>query len=567
MILLVFFFPNAGKRAGRIVAYCSEFTNSGVVLLMGYLALYRQWRPQGFSEVVGQEHVVRTLQNALKADRFSHAYLFAGPRGTGKTSIAKILAKAVNCLDLRQGEPCNQCVCCRQISAGTSLDVLEIDAASNRGIDEIRDLRDKIKLAPAGSRYRVYIIDEVHMLTTEAFNALLKTLEEPPPHAVFVLATTEPQKLPLTILSRCQRLDFRRLYGEEMEKRLQEVVAAYDAKVHPDAVRFLARMAGGGMRDALSLLDQCLTYAGQEISLSDVREMLGIADSELLLGLALAIGQQDLSGVLLLIDSGMAAGKDVRRMAGDLAGLFRDLLILKLCKDEHLLTFPVDIANALELEDKFTKDHLLEIIDELCKIEGEMKWSAYPRVLLETTLLKVSDVSGRRTMAFLAERVSALEQQLSNLKHSSAGVVSASRTMIKTPELDREEAKDASLKVVPASACSASGSVKNRWSEVLEGVKKIKITTYAFLVEAELSEEYSDEIVLGFKTGHAFHKERIEQAENRQVVERVLQNVLGHSVRLKCQMISSAESREATKPESKPREDILNLVSEVFDQR
>ncbi|MEW6662848.1 MAG: DNA polymerase III subunit gamma/tau [Bacillota bacterium] len=533
---------------------------------MGYLALYRQWRPQGFKEVVGQEHVVRTLRNALIAQRFGHAYLFAGPRGTGKTSIAKILAKAVNCQDLQQGEPCNRCLCCQQISAGSSLDVLEIDAASNRGIDEIRDLREKVKLAPAASRYRVYIIDEVHMLTTEAFNALLKTLEEPPPHAVFVLATTEPQKLPLTILSRCQRLDFRRLNGEEMEERLREVVAANGASVHPEAIRFLARMAGGGMRDALSLLDQCLTYAGQEISLADVREMLGVVDTELLLDLAVAVGQKDLSRVLLLVDSGMAAGKDVRRMAGDLAGLFRDLLMLKLCKDEHLLTFPIEITQAYDLANNFAQEHLVEIIDELCRIEGEMKWSAYPRVLLETTLLKVSDASGRIAVKALADRISLLEQQLNELRFSGAGVVSANKPPVKGAEPVREGGKMPFPAAKPAAVRSTAGSLRSRWSEVLEGVKKTKITAYAFLVEAELVEEYPGEIVLGFRAGHVFHKERIEQAENRQVVEQVLQNVLGYPVRLKFQMLSLPENQAAKKPEPEPGENIHDLVAEVFNE-
>lgn len=526
---------------------------------MGYLALYRQWRPQVFREVVGQEHVVRTLRNALTAHRFGHAYLFAGPRGTGKTSIAKILAKAVNCQDPQQGEPCNRCIRCEQISAGTSLDVLEIDAASNRGIDEIRDLREKVKLAPAASRYRVYIIDEVHMLTTEAFNALLKTLEEPPPHAVFVLATTEPQRLPLTILSRCQRLDFRRLNGEEMEERLREVAAANGAKVHPEAIRFLARMAGGGMRDALSLLDQCLTYAGQEISLFDVREMLGVVDAELLIELAAAVLQKDFSRILLLIDGGMVAGKDVRRMAGDLAGLCRDLLMFKLCKDEHLLTFPIEINRGHELAEKFSLDHLVEIIDELCRIEGEMKWSAYPRVLLETTLLKVSENQGRMAIKALVERISLLEQQLNDLRLGWPGGT-AIRSPVKTPEAGR------ALAAKPAADSSISGNLKSRWSEVLEGVKKTKITTYAFLVEAELVEEHAGEVVLAFKTGHAFHKERIEQAENRQVVEQVMQNVAGHPVRVKCRMQAMPELPAAKKPEPEPGEGIFDLVAEVFDQ-
>ena len=242
---------------------------------MAYVALYRTWRPQNFDSVVGQPHIVRTLTNAIEKNKIAHAYLFSGPRGTGKTSTAKILAKALNCTHGPTTDPCGTCEACRKITEGTSMDVLEIDAASNRGIDEIRGLRETVGFLPVDGRYKVYIIDEVHMLTTEAFNALLKTLEEPPPHILFILATTEPHKIPATIHSRCQRYDFRRISASDIEARLGEVIDHLDLTIEPAAVRLIADAAEGGMRDALSLLDQCITTSDDTITAADVENLLG----------------------------------------------------------------------------------------------------------------------------------------------------------------------------------------------------------------------------------------------------------------------------------------------------
>ncbi|MEM5794931.1 MAG: DNA polymerase III subunit gamma/tau, partial [Bacillota bacterium] len=247
---------------------------------MAYIALYRQWRPQDFEQLVGQEHISTTLKNAITSNRIAHAYLFSGPRGTGKTSTAKIMAKALNCLQGPTIHPCNACDRCKRIIDGSSMDVLEIDAASNRGIDEIRELREKVKFTPVDGRYKVYIIDEVHMLTTEAFNALLKTLEEPPAHAIFILATTEPHKIPATILSRCQRYDFRRIDSEAISGRLLKVLQEMSIEAEPEALGVIARFAEGGLRDALSILDQCIAFSGDRITVEDVRSMLGLAGDE-----------------------------------------------------------------------------------------------------------------------------------------------------------------------------------------------------------------------------------------------------------------------------------------------
>ena len=272
---------------------------------MAAQALYRRWRPQTFAEIIGQEHVTHTLLNALRAGRIAHAYLFSGPRGTGKTTTARVLAKAVNCLDPQEGEPCNQCAICRSLNEGRSLDLIEIDAASNRGIDEIRELRERIAFAPSECRYKVYVIDEVHMLTKEAFNALLKTLEEPPPHAIFVLATTEPHRIPPTVLSRCQRFDFRRVSLQHLKQKLELICAKEGIRAEPAALEAIARYALGSFRDAESLLDQLASFGDEMISLKRVQDMLGAVSTEIVGRLVDYLVEGDMTSGLALISPGV----------------------------------------------------------------------------------------------------------------------------------------------------------------------------------------------------------------------------------------------------------------------
>ncbi len=296
---------------------------------MAYTALYRVYRSQTFQDVVGQEHVTITLRNALRENRLSHAYLFNGPRGTGKTSAAKIMAKAVNCEQPIDGEPCNQCDTCKAISNGSVTDVLEIDAASNRGVEEIRDIRDKVKFAPSDVRYKVYIIDEVHMLTTEAFNALLKTLEEPPSHVIFILATTEPHKLPATIISRCQRFDFHRIPLKVMVDLLQRICQSQGVQVEEQALQLVAKMAEGGARDALSLLDQAISYSKDEVRASDIMQITGTVAQSYFSVLARHIAENDVAQVMEQFDRVMVQGKDPEQFLHDFLYYYRDMLLLK----------------------------------------------------------------------------------------------------------------------------------------------------------------------------------------------------------------------------------------------
>lgn len=377
---------------------------------MAYVALYRKWRPQGFDSLVGQEAVCTALTNALETGRIAHAYLFAGPRGTGKTSTAKILAKAVNCEHGPTPNPCNKCQNCVRINDGTSMDVFEIDAASNRGIDEIRDLREKVAFAPVNGRYKVYIIDEVHMLTTEAFNALLKTLEEPPPHVIFILATTEPHKIPATIHSRCQRFDFKRVTDSDIVKRLREVADGSGIAADDDALQLIAVQADGGMRDALSLLDQCGVMA-ERVSAETVRSVLGIVGREALRELVKAVGEGNVPKSLELLESLLAGGKDVKQIITELAEYLRAVLLYK-ASPEYREIYLTDTKEAIAaMEGLFSTDRLMAAQERLHQCMLELRQSVRGRIAAEMCLFDLCRVEGS-TLAALTARVEKLEAML-----------------------------------------------------------------------------------------------------------------------------------------------------------
>lgn len=377
---------------------------------MAYVALYRKWRPQGFDSLVGQEAVRTALTNALETGRIAHAYLFAGPRGTGKTSTAKILAKAVNCEHGPTPNPCNKCQNCVRINDGTSMDVFEIDAASNRGIDEIRDLREKVAFAPVNGRYKVYIIDEVHMLTTEAFNALLKTLEEPPPHVIFILATTEPHKIPATIHSRCQRFDFKRVTDSDIVKRLREVADGSGIAADDDALQLIAVQADGGMRDALSLLDQCGVMA-ERVSAETVRSVLGIVGREALRELVKAVGEGNVPKALELLEALLAGGKDVKQIITELAEYLRAVLLYKASPDYREI-YLTDTKEAIAaMEGLFSTDRLMAAQERLHQCMLELRQSVRGRIAAEMCLFDLCRVEGS-TLAALSARVEKLEAML-----------------------------------------------------------------------------------------------------------------------------------------------------------
>ncbi len=416
---------------------------------MSYIALYRKWRPQDFDALVGQHAIKTALQNAIKEGKIAHAYLFSGPRGTGKTSAARILAKALNCEQGPTMHPCGHCNNCGRITAGASMDVFEIDAASNTGVDNIRDLREQIAFAPVESRYKIYIIDEVHMLSTGAFNALLKTLEEPPEHAVFILATTDPQKVPATIQSRCQRFEFRRITVDDIAEHLAQVAQGSDLQVEPEALRLIAIQSEGGMRDAISLLDQC-GVMDRHVTAATVREVLGIVGREVLHELVQDIGQKQLPQALGRLNLLLAQGKDVAQVLGELMEYLRALLLYKSVPgyDEIYLT---DTAAALQqLAPLFSSERLMAAEERLHSAVWEVKNSMRPRITAELCLMDLCRVEGS-TLAALTARVEQLERQLAG-GAAAIAMLPSPQQIQPVPKAAMQQAQAAAPKAEPAQA-------------------------------------------------------------------------------------------------------------------
>lgn len=381
---------------------------------MAYLALYRKYRPTGFDGIVGQDHVVRTLVNQIQSDRVGHAYLFTGTRGTGKTSAAKIFARAINCLSPRDGSPCGTCAACRALADPSNLDVMEIDAASNNGVAEIRDLRDKITFPPVSCRYKVYIIDEVHMLSSSAFNALLKTLEEPPKHAVFILATTEVHKMPQTILSRCMRFDFKLVPTPVIADLLKKIFRDVGKDFEDEAVMAIAKAGEGSVRDALSIADLCVSYSSGRLTYRDVLEVLGSADKEKLYRFTDALLAGDTGAVLTAVDELAATGKSMGVLTKDVTGILRELLVVKTCKNANaILGLPEDLFGQLVRSAESTDaGRLLRCLEIFARTESDLKYTTHPRVVFETAAVKAATPACDYNMDALTARVSELERRL-----------------------------------------------------------------------------------------------------------------------------------------------------------
>ena len=387
---------------------------------MSYQALYRKWRPDNFEDVKGQDHIVTTLKNQINADRIGHAYLFCGTRGTDKTSVAKIFAKAVNCEHPVNGSPCGECPTCKAIAAGTSMNVIEIDAASNNGVDNIREIRDEVQYSPTEGKYKVYIIDEVHMLSTGAFNALLKTLEEPPSYVIFILATTEVAKIPVTIMSRCQRYDFHRISIETIADRLSELMKAENIVVEDKAIRYVAKAADGSMRDALSLLDQCIAFhLGEELKYDDVLDVLGAVDIAIFSNMYKTIRENDVARCMNLMEDIIMQGRDLSQFVTDFIWYLRNLLLIKTTRDtgkiEDVIEVSKDnIADMMEDAKEADVDTLMRHIRVLSELSNDMKTSTQKRVKAEVTFIKLMRPSMEKPadMTELTGRINTLETQL-----------------------------------------------------------------------------------------------------------------------------------------------------------
>ena len=379
---------------------------------MAYEVLARKWRPQVFQDVIGQEHITQTLMNAIKTDRLAHAYLFSGARGVGKTSVARILAKAINCEKGDPGIPCNACHSCREITSGSSVDVQEIDGASNRGIDEIRELRENIKYMPASSKFRIYIIDEVHMLTLPAFNALLKTLEEPPPHVKFIFATTEPHKVPVTILSRCQRFDFKRIPLSQIVKHLERIAKEESIEITQSGLALIARESEGSMRDAESLLDQVSSFTGAKVDDGQITDILGIVDRDLIFETSLAIIQGSPEKCLEIIDGIYNYGHDIKEFYRALMDHFRNLLVCLIAPEAHMDMADSDREEIGRQAEVAGIETLQQILNLLIVREADLRFTLHPRLLLETLMVKLCRIGEILSFDQLIQKIESLEKRL-----------------------------------------------------------------------------------------------------------------------------------------------------------
>ena len=509
---------------------------------MSYIVLARKWRPQGFDDLSGQETVVKTLKNALSTEKIVHAYLFSGPRGVGKTSCARILAKALNCMERSGSDPCNKCQNCTSITDGASVDVFEIDGASNTSVDSVRELRETVQYAPSGGKYKIYIIDEVHMLSTAAFNALLKTLEEPPPHVIFIFATTEPKKIPSTILSRCQHHAFRRISRKTIHDQLQKIAGTEKINISGAALDMIAKAADGSMRDALTLLDQASSFS-DEVTDKELLSLLGLPESDIVSNLSETILKGDVSSTLSIIKDLADRGSDLRQLTKELVEFFRSIAIVKVTEEaEKLLEFSSEEVESLRHHaEAVTIEQLTLLLTELLKLEGEVRSANNPRYTLELGLLRTSFVKGMTSIGSILEMLGG-----SNVRDTAP----------EPPPVDQiqTEKKTDPPPIIESTHKPVIQDKNDIWQRL---IKKVDLEDHLLackLGEAKVIGLDSREISIGFNGGMSVLADSIKKSSS--ILKPLLKELSGHNLKLKILSL----------PKSDVKRDIKKLKKEVFEE-
>lgn len=554
---------------------------------MAYQSLYRKFRPKTFDELLGQSHVTTTLKNQIINDNIAHAYLFSGTRGTGKTSAAKIFARTVNCLNNDDGNPCNECEVCKGILEDSVMDVVEMDAASNNSVEDIRDLREKAKYPPSKGRYKVYIVDEVHMLSKGAFNALLKTLEEPPSHLLFILATTEPQKLPTTIQSRCQRFDFKRINVNDIINNMQTICKQLNIDVEERGLHLIARNADGAMRDALSILDQCVSSAEDNITYDHILAILGTVNNTTIFEISNGIIEKDTNVSLKEVDKIVQSGKDINQFIKDLILHFRNLMIVKSTEN---------VENIVEGSDEFIKDlkeqskgislsNIIRCINILSEAENQSKWSSQPRIVLEISVIKLCNNTASTSVEGLLSRIEELE-----------GMIKSGKILIKEKDInnniDIRDNPDNEYKVNKDNTKSNNSNtytsdnksemttpqhteekhsfdneninitqIKKKWAEVLKTIKKDRISIHALIMEGKPLQLNGKTLIISFDEGFGFHRDAIDKQQNKEYIQEILNNFFKANLNVRFVMDSEVSN---VQNQEKKTDKLVEQVKNVF---
>jgi DNA polymerase-3 subunit gamma/tau len=555
---------------------------------LGYTALYREWRPKTFDDVVGQEHITTTLKNEIINDRIAHAYLFCGTRGTGKTSTAKVMAKALNCLNLQDGEPCNECEMCKKINEGLAIDVTELDAASNNGIDKIRDIIDDTKYPPQEAKYKVYIMDEVHMLSVGAVNAFLKTLEEPPKNVIFILATTDPQKLPITILSRCQRFDFKRINHKEVSARLRRITEAQNIDCEDKSLDLIARVCDGAMRDALSILDQAIAMGENEIDYNDLVSILGLVTNEYLFDITNSIIERNIEKSMIIVDKLVYSGKDMQLFIKDLIAHFRNLLMIKVTTNpEEVLDMSLEnITLVREQGRKIRVEEIMRDIRILQEAEANSKMSKQSRLYLELSIIKMCKIEYDTSNEVILSRMNRLEEDLKNGKvqivsNSSVDESENYSNNTGTIRNDSNQKREATSSKKIENKISGNGEAVNEgfnteskltiddvaraWAEILEMFKAMRARIiHASLITGKPYSFKNGVLTIGFNELYSQSKPRLENQQYRETVNEIFSKVLREKVIVNYTIIK--EKEDLVDKEQMLKDKIEGIPFEVYDE-